>query len=361
MTQIIPLGYKLATTDEYTIQVTELNELEFDYIYLEDRNTDAIIDLFKHNEYSFIPENTEIENNRFLLHFGINHAPVIIKDISDQTTLEDDLFSLNIEEVFEDNDYQDVLTINATLNTNEPLPSWLTFNNNSLTFSGTPENTDVGIIKIKVIATDKFGETAETIFLLEVLNTDDAPLVNQEISNQTAYANLSYLFQFNENVFFDMDLGDILTYTAKENGQAGLPSWLNFQSEVRTFTGTPTNSDIGDYNIVVTATDIAGANISTSFILSVLPFTDVNNLTKDEYYIFPNPSAGLINIYNSKGFTDEEIIIRDITGKEVYNSSSLIWNEQRSFQIDLSNHGKGVYLISIINNTRIKNYRVVIE
>ena len=76
LSQVIPLGYKVATTDEYTIRLTELTAMNFDYIYLEDLNTGALVNLFEQSEYKFIPENTEIENDRFLLHFGMNQTPV---------------------------------------------------------------------------------------------------------------------------------------------------------------------------------------------------------------------------------------------------------------------------------------------
>ncbi|MDD1428695.1 SGNH/GDSL hydrolase family protein, partial [Dolichospermum sp. ST_sed9] len=68
----------------------------------------------------------------------------------------------------------------------------------------------------------------------------------------------------NENV-----IPDLVKYSATlENGNA-LPSWLTFNSTTRTFSGTPTNSDVGNLNIAVTATDKAGATVSDVFTLSI--------------------------------------------------------------------------------------------
>ena len=46
------------------------------------------------------------------------------------------------------------LTYAATLADGSTLPSWLSFDASSRTFSGTPSNGDVGAIDIKVTATD---------------------------------------------------------------------------------------------------------------------------------------------------------------------------------------------------------------
>ncbi|MBA0215755.1 putative Ig domain-containing protein, partial [Pectobacterium brasiliense] len=48
----------------------------------------------------------------------------------------------------------DTLTLSATLADGSPLPSWITFNPATGTFSGTPGNGDVGTVVIRVTATD---------------------------------------------------------------------------------------------------------------------------------------------------------------------------------------------------------------
>jgi alpha-tubulin suppressor-like RCC1 family protein len=74
--------------------------------------------------------------------------------------------------------------------------------------------------------------------------------------------------------FVDVD-GDPLTYAAALDGGAALPAWLNFNGATRTFSGVPTEADMGDYVIRVTASD-GDLSASTIFTLRVT----------DEYEIF---------------------------------------------------------------------------
>ena len=61
---------------------------------------------------------------------------------------------------------------------------WLSFNEDTRTFSGTPENNDVGIIAVKVTATDAESATASDTFNLTVTNTNDTPTVANAMAPQ---------------------------------------------------------------------------------------------------------------------------------------------------------------------------------
>ena len=79
------------------------------------------------------------------------------------------------------------------------------------------------------------------------------------------------------NAFIDRDPGDILTYSATlENGQP-LPSWLNFNPNTRTFSGSP--SSLQRINIKLTATDRAGASASDIILL----YVDSSGVVLDSY------------------------------------------------------------------------------
>ncbi|WP_152600142.1 putative Ig domain-containing protein, partial [Cellvibrio mixtus] len=69
------------------------------------------------------------------------------------------------------------LTYSAQLNGGGSLPSWLSFNAATRTFSGTPANGDVGTISIDVIADDGNGGTVTDTFDIVIANTNDAPTV----------------------------------------------------------------------------------------------------------------------------------------------------------------------------------------
>lgn len=80
-----------------------------------------------------------------------------------------------------------------------------------------------------------------------------------------------------QNTFIDRDPGDTLTYTAAQSTGQPLPSWLTFNSETLTFSGT--SSRIEFVPIRLTATDRAGASSST--FINLLSFA--NGLVIDGY------------------------------------------------------------------------------
>lgn len=91
------------------------------------------------------------------------------------------------------------------------------------------------------------------------------PTVSNPIPNQTATENVAFNFQFAANTFADADLGDSLTFTAQLNGGGALPGWLSFNTATRTFSGTPSNGDLGTISIDVTADDGNGGTITDAF------------------------------------------------------------------------------------------------
>ncbi len=117
-------------------------------------------------------------------------------------------------------------------------------------------------------------------------------LVNEIIDQEVTEGNL-FNFTIPGDTFSDADAGDILTYTAtldkgsseendddddddddnddddNNNDDKSLPSWLKFDATTRTFSGTPSDDDLGNLNIKVTAKDVAGAEVSDVFALTV--------------------------------------------------------------------------------------------
>ena len=201
---------------------------------------------------------------------NVNDAPTLANTIADQNAKQDNLFNFQIPtNTFSDIDAGDVLTYSATLENGNALPSWLTFNSTTRTFSGTPTNDNVGNLNIKAIATDKAGVSVSDIFVITVENVNDAPIVANLIADQNAKQGTAFNFQLPSNTFTDIDAGDVLTYSATlENGNA-LPSWLTFNPTTRTFSGTPTNSNVGNFNVRAIATDKAGATVSDTFTIRV--------------------------------------------------------------------------------------------
>jgi|GEM_PF-3236898 len=117
---------------------------------------------------------------------SINDAPSVAAALADQTANEDQPFSFTVPaEAFADVDAGDSLTYTATLADGSALPAWLSFNAATRAFSGTPAQSDVGSLNVKVTATDGSGASASDTFTLTVANVNDVPVISVPAS-QTA-------------------------------------------------------------------------------------------------------------------------------------------------------------------------------
>ena len=102
---------------------------------------------------------------------NVNDAPVLSASLSAQKVTQDTLFSYSLPAgTFNDVDtiYGDSLSYTATLADGSQLPTWLTFDVSTQTFSGIPGSANIGNLGVKVIVTDTGGLTASGVFTLTV-------------------------------------------------------------------------------------------------------------------------------------------------------------------------------------------------
>ena len=85
---------------------------------------------------------------------------------------------------------------------------------------------------------------------------NQAPVTGTDIGDVSAVEGQPLTIVLPSDAFTDAD-GDTLTYSAALVGGAGLPTWLQFNSQTLTFTGTPDDAEVaaGNLAIVVTASD----------------------------------------------------------------------------------------------------------
>lgn len=205
---------------------------------------------------------------------NVNDVPTVAVPLTDQTVSEDTLLHVVVPtSTFADQDIDDVLTFSANLANGAALPTWLSFNATTRTFSGTPDNAQVGSLDLRVTATDTGKLTASDVFALRVINVNDAPTVANPLVDQTVSEDAPFSIQVSSNAFADEDAGDVLTYSASLANGAALPSWLNFNAATRTLSGTPDDAQIGNLDLRITATDTGNVTASDVFTLAV---TNVN-------------------------------------------------------------------------------------
>jgi hypothetical protein len=197
--------------------------------------------------------------------------------------LTSDLFSV-LEESPYYNDYNssddNQGTITWTLLTNS---SWLNINQNSGILSGTPTNDEVGIFWVNVTVDDGNSGTDFTNYTLNVINTNDRPSIITP-NNLTAIEDVYY--QVNYQVY-DEDIGDSVTWYIDTNA-----SWLFFGTTTGILSGTPSNDDVGWYDVNISCHDDSFIFDYTEFILTVnntndypiITTNDIITVNEDEYY-----------------------------------------------------------------------------
>ncbi len=104
---------------------------------------------------------------------GSDTPPVLAIQTSDQSATVGSPFSLTLPAgTFTDAD-GDPLTYSAIGATGAALPTWLTFNASTRTFSGTPVSANVGTFGVKASATDPGGFSASETFNIAVSTTSN--------------------------------------------------------------------------------------------------------------------------------------------------------------------------------------------
>jgi hypothetical protein len=191
----------------------------------------------------------------------------------------------------------DEMTVSAyTLNGLEekPLPAWLTFNPNTLTFKGNPP-ANVGALNVRLVAFD--GQiTGYKDFKLTFTNDNDRPIVVNEIKDTTWESQGSFTYQIPTDTFADSDPGnDTFTYTAKLLDGSALPAWLSINS-TGLISGNPPAGSATSLSIVVTANDGSGqanATQTDTFVLNLKNNNDIPiisdksvSLNEDTTYTF---------------------------------------------------------------------------
>ncbi len=182
-----------------------------------------------------------------------------------------------------------------------------------------------------------------------------APYKMNDIPSDTFYTGIENSYTLPDNSFIDDDGYETLTYSASIKTGEKLPDWLNFDSETKTFSGTPTATE--KITIKVSATDTAGESVSDEFTLSVFEgAVGMKEIINNENIsIYPNPAKGIIHIKNDLSARIFGYAIMDLSGETIKQGNL------NSPTINITGLTKGMYFISLQTDKGHLDRKIIIE
>lgn len=84
----------------------------------------------------------------------------------------------------------------------------------------------------------------------------------------------------------------------------------------------------------------------------------INTISDERITIYPNPSRGIFTVDFNFDATPAQVLVTDITGKQVFNRQI---NSGNSAEINLLNLNKGIYLLHLTTGQGMKTQKLVVE
>jgi hypothetical protein len=233
------------------------------------------------------------------------------------------------------------LNYQAFLGNMLPLPSWITFNAATRTFTGNPTYADGGKYNILVKAQSN-GKFAVDAFVLTVLG-NNPPIMSTILKDTTIEVGDAFTLDMND-YFTDSD-DHTIAYIASSH-EGNLPSWISLTGS--TFEGTPGTADIGNDTIYVIADDGNGGSISESFVIKIKSATiqGIKNVSKINASLYPNPAENTIYI-KTQETGEGTITISDNMGRVYFAESNIVLNKEIMLDLASMNMNSGLYIIRV--------------
>ena len=151
-----------------------------------------------------------------------------------------------------------------TIDTGDPLPSFLRLNNKTIETKNETTNDDVGQYSFTVIATDEYNTVSQQI-TLTIEDVNDSPIFEGDFSSETILPNTAYektirIYDIDgQNIAVTVDGPSWLLYdTVSNNADTNDMSDVNVQ-----FSGTPDDDNGGKTTITITAEDESDSSVKT--------------------------------------------------------------------------------------------------
>jgi hypothetical protein len=281
---------------------------------------------------------------------GTDYAPIVANALVDQNTVVNTAWSYTVPSNTFTDANSNPLTYTATLADGSALPSWLSFNATTRTFSGTP--TTLGPVALKVIATDGLFMTPALMTVSVALAGNVGPTAVASIPDQVFHKTQGWNFRVPYRTFVDSNQGDALSLTATFADGTALPSWLVFDTNEGTFyvkrnatlDFPPLSTYKWDMSIKITARDASSAAASQTFVLtavkddsSSLPTNYVDpfvaaNVQKNYWYTYDAENRLLVNhgqLINAGTGTAQIVLGQDdVSSGQSYDANGRVVSRQ---------------------------------
>jgi hypothetical protein len=198
---------------------------------------------------------------------GASNTPTVVQTpmVDPSVVLPNGSLSYTIPEGTFTNEWS--LTYLATYN-GGALPSWLSFDASTRTFSGVPPQ--AGAWDIEVTVNDgRGGVVSDTVRF--VVNTN--PVLANAMGEKLFIRGGVFNYLIPSSTFTDVE-GHTLTYSATYNGGA-LPSWVTLDGSTGRFSGTLPDS-IGSWAIEVRGTDELGGTVTDTVVFKTVDFSGIS-------------------------------------------------------------------------------------
>jgi hypothetical protein len=256
----------------------------------------------------------------------VNDQPAVVKPFGTIVMQEDAAArSLLLSDYFTDPDIatnNDVLSYRVVSNSNTTLIQ-PTFVNGQIVLQPRPDQNGTAVIVVE--ARDIAGLTVTNTLTVQVTPAPDAPRLVRPLPDQTvAEDSAPIVIQLSPEFFFDPDVanGDILTFVATSSNT----NVANVTVLGSTMTVTLVPNAFGQSTISVTATDLSGASVSDSYVLTVTPQNDAPVAVNDSYsspqgeiFRTTDPSGNSTTTVNDNGVLandsdiDGDVLTADLT------------------------------------------------
>ena len=193
----------------------------------------------------------------------------------------------------------DVNTVQFSI---ENKPDWASFSEQNGLLLGKPKNDHVGqVSNIVISASNGFTTDSLDPFNIEVINVNDPPILLEAVTINGGSVLTSTAISTDLNSYFDdPDTGDSLTFTV-----ADLPDGLTL-SDQGVIAGNV--STVGQFTIVITVTDNAGASITANASLNVTAPSSSNAPVSQSSGGGALPIYGLLLLLGAICFKNKKLI-----------------------------------------------------